>query len=136
MKAVVFWLGLFLSSVSLAASDEVLLGKLEGYPICREQTSLTEERCLVGTLSHFDQVIPAHTVAKAAVPSALKRAAAEPALTYTYHGQPSTIDAFLARSRDTGLLVMHGDTVLVERYQYDRKAEDRFQSYSMESCGD
>ena len=26
---------------------------------------------------------------------------------------------------------MQGDTILVERYQYDRKPEDRFQSYSM-----
>jgi CubicO group peptidase (beta-lactamase class C family) len=41
------------------------------------------------------------------------------------------IEAFLAANRNTGLLILKGDTVLVERYQYDRKATDRFQSFSM-----
>src|SRR5205807_4570733 len=32
---------------------------------------------------------------------------------------------------NTGLMILKGDTVVVERYQYDRKPEHRFQSYSM-----
>ncbi len=41
------------------------------------------------------------------------------------------VDSFLASNRNTGLLVLKGDTILVERYQYDRRPEQRFQSYSM-----
>jgi CubicO group peptidase (beta-lactamase class C family) len=61
----------------------------------------------------------------------LKAAAREPKLLYRSEGRAGTIDSFLAGSRNTGLLVLKGDTILVERYQYDRKPEMRFQSFSM-----
>ena len=41
------------------------------------------------------------------------------------------VQAFLDANRDTGLLVLKGDTVLAERYQYARKPSDRFTSMSM-----
>lgn len=120
------------STSSIGAPDELLLGKAEGYPVCPLPQGPTEQRCLVGMLSHFDEIVPARKVAKPAAPRALKRAAKEPAITYTFRDQPGgTIDSFLQKSRNTGLLVMQGDTILVERYQYERKPEDRFQSYSM-----
>ncbi|HLX80094.1 MAG TPA: serine hydrolase [Burkholderiales bacterium] len=130
MRFFVFFIFLF-SSLSFAASDEAILGKAEGYPVCPLPTGPTEERCLVGMLSHYDEIVPARKVAKPAAPRALKRIAREPILAYTWRDKPETLESFLARSRDTGLLVMQGDTILVERYQYDRKPEMRFQSYSM-----
>src|SRR5262249_28617126 len=62
----------------------------------------------------------------------LKHAAKELDITWNdREKQPNTIESFLARNRNTGLLILQGDTILLERYQYDRKPEDRFQSYSM-----
>jgi CubicO group peptidase (beta-lactamase class C family) len=113
---------LLLSAPAWAAPDEDLLGKRQGYPVCRQPfVTSADQHCLVGNLSHYDQVVPARVV-KAGTPRALKRAEREPAL---------GIDDFLARNRNTGLLVMKGDTVLAERYQYERRPEHRFQSYSM-----
>jgi CubicO group peptidase (beta-lactamase class C family) len=37
----------------------------------------------------------------------------------------------MAENRNTALLVLKDDLILVERYQYERKPEQRFQSYSM-----
>jgi CubicO group peptidase (beta-lactamase class C family) len=66
-------------------------------------------------------------------PRELKRAEKEPAITFRRgRDEPQqTFDEFLARNRNTGLLVMQGDTVLLERYQYERTPQTRFQSYSM-----
>ena len=41
------------------------------------------------------------------------------------------VDGFLATTRTMALLILHGDRILVERYQYDRKPEQRFHSQSM-----
>ena len=128
----VLFLAALLSTAAFAAPDEALLGKAEGYPVCPLPQGPTEQRCLVGMLSHYDQIVPARKVAKPAAPRALKRAAQEPPISYAFRDERGgTIDRFLQGSRNTGLLVMQGDTILVERYQYDRKPEDRFQSYSM-----
>jgi len=129
VRAVVF-LAVLLSSVVHAAPDEDRLGKQAGYPVCPPVLAPLEERCLVGTLSHYDEVIPAHTV-KAGAPRALKRVEKAPKLAYTFRERPGTVDSFLAANRNTGLLILKGDTILVERYQYERKPTDRFQSYSM-----
>lgn len=103
----------------LAAPDEALLGKAEGYPVCPIQ--LGQERCIVGALSHYDQLYTARKVAHGAARPLARddRAAALNA------------DAWMAANRNTGLLVMKGDTILAERYNYDRKESDRFQSFSM-----
>jgi CubicO group peptidase (beta-lactamase class C family) len=121
-----------LPALAFPASDEQLLGKEEGYPVCKLPQGPTEERCLVGMLSHFDEIVPAHKVAKAASPRPFKRAGSEPPIRYSFRGKDgNTVDSFLQNGRNTGLLVLQGDTILVERYEYDRKPEMRFQSYSM-----
>jgi CubicO group peptidase (beta-lactamase class C family) len=124
---------LLFSGLSHAASDEILLGKGQGYPVCPFPAvgALVDPHCLVGLLSNYDRQIPARKVAKAAAPRALKRVAQEPQIAYRLAGQPRTLAEFLDESRNTGLLVLQGDTILVERYQYGRKPEDRFQSFSM-----
>ena len=123
----------FLPWAVLAAPDEEILGKKEGYPVCsiRQVMRGGQQQCLVGTYSHFDQALPARKVAKAAEPRALKRAAAEPQVLYSGFVASGGIDDFLAKNRNTGLLVMQGDTILVERYQYERKPEHRLTSMSM-----
>lgn len=112
-----------LSSPVLAAPDEEALGKSRGYPVCpNAKGSFSPEWCLVGMMSHYDDVYPSRAVSKSDSPRQLNRAAQEPAL---------GLDKFLAENRNTGLLVMRGETILAERYQYERNAEHRFASMSM-----
>ena len=122
-----FFLGLALSAAAWAAPDEVLLGKGEGYPVCKSPwVTPAEQRCYVGNLSHYDEVVPARVV-KAGTARPLKRAQKEVPIRY----KNGDIESFLASNRNSGLMVIKDGTVLVERYQYDRKPADRFQSYSM-----
>jgi len=76
---------------------------------------------LVDRWSAMDRFISSHKVARGPKVIELRRA---PEVDL---GQ----DDFLKRSRNTGLLILQGDTVLVERYQYGRKDSDRFASASM-----
>jgi CubicO group peptidase (beta-lactamase class C family) len=121
---------LFFASGAPVAPDEAALGKAEGYPICPASPRV-DRRCLVGQVSRFDEVFPARKVAKGAEARPLKRAAVEPAIRYTYQSSGGGLDDYLSRNRTTGLLVLRGDTILAERYQYDRKPEHRMTSYSM-----
>ena len=105
-----------------AAPDEDTLGKT-GYQPCEDvRASLSAENCLVWVMSHYEAIYPAHTVKKSAALRELKRASA-PA--------PVDVDKFLEANRNTGLLIMKGDTIYAERYQYERTAESRFVSMSM-----
>ncbi|MBM4440239.1 MAG: serine hydrolase [Candidatus Rokubacteria bacterium] len=127
---------LFLTALLLAAApafaapDEELLGKAEGYPLCPASLR-PQPRCLIGLVSRFDEIFPARTVTRASAPRPLKRAEPEPAIRYTYLGRTHTLDDYLARHRTTGLLVLKHDTILVERYQYERTPQHRMASYSM-----
>ena len=114
-----FFILAFFSGIALGAPNEEVLGKRENYPVC--SIELGQQRCLVGLLSRYDEVVPARKVAKAAAPRVLLRAEKE---------LPAA-EAFMAANRNTGLLVLKGDTILAEHYQYDRKPEHRFQSFSM-----
>ena len=119
------------ATVAFAAPDEELLGKAQGYPVCPLPKGPTEQRCLVGMLSHFDTLVPARTIAKGASVFELKRPASERKISYSYQDRSGDTDSYQEHARNTGLLVLKGDTIAVERYQYDRKPTDRMQSYSM-----
>jgi len=106
MKLFLFPLVLF-ASLALAAPDEDVLLKPKG---------------LVDVWSRMDEFNAAAGVQKAAAPRPLKRARNAPDL---------GLDAFLDANRNTGLLVLKGDTILAERYQYGRNAQHRFASASM-----
>ena len=121
---------LFSTATALAAPDEAALGKDEGYPVCALALPI-ETRCLVGLVSHYDQVFPARTVPRGPETRALKRVATEPAIHYTHLSRRGGLDDYLARQRTTGLLILKGDTVVAERYQYDRTPEHRMTSFSM-----
>ena len=123
MRLFGFLLGLVFSSLLFAAPDEVILGKAEGYPVCPMAGSAGQQRCLVGQLSHYDEIAPARKVPKGAAVRELKRAPKE--------ADGVNVPAFMDNNRNSGLLIMKGDTILAERYQYERKPSDRFQSYSM-----
>ena len=115
-----------------AAPDEEKLGKSEAYPICPlSSIAPPHESCLVGMLSHFDTLVPARRVAKGPAVTEFKRPAQPLKIQYKYQDRSGDTDSYLDHTRNTGLLVLKGDTLVVERYQYDRKPEHRMQSYSM-----
>jgi CubicO group peptidase (beta-lactamase class C family) len=121
-----------LASPALAAPDEDVLGKAEGYPVGTPKNWFYDEHVRVGSFSHIDKVLPYYfTVHKPAAPLPLPKAASVPKLEYRLAGQTYTIDDFLAHQRITGLLVIKDGQILDERYQYDRKGSDRFISHSM-----
>ncbi len=120
----------FSISVS-AAPDEELLGKSKGYPVGTRANWYFDESVRVGSFSHLDSILPHHTLPKASIPLALKRASAEPAFEYRFEGHGYNIDDYLAHQRVTGLLIIKDGEILVERYQYERKPEDRMLSNSM-----
>lgn len=102
-------------------------GAREGYPV----RVIQRPPFFVGAFSHYDQIFDARVVRRAAFPSRLARAAAEPAVRYEHQGGSFTLDQYLARNPTTGLLIARGDTILVERYQYARNDRHRFTSFSM-----
>src|ERR1700730_10883530 len=116
-----------LVSPALAAPDDDVLGKAEGYPVGTPKNWFFDEHVRVGSFSHIDQVLPRYfTVRKSASPLPLPKAESVPKLEYRLAGQTYTIDDFLAHQRITGLLVIKDGQILDERYQYDRKDSDRF----------
>jgi len=89
----------------------------------------------VDGFSRLDELFPANVVEAPEIARPWQRPALEPEL--FYQGSPQirsgrfSIDQYLDRNPATGLLVAHGDEILVERYQYDRNDSHRLTSFSM-----
>jgi CubicO group peptidase (beta-lactamase class C family) len=131
-----FWRGptlllALLAPPTLAAPDEETLGKSQGYPVCPLPSGPTPQHCLVGMYSHFHEIVPSRKVARGPAARELKRAEKEPPISYFHERYSSDLDLFLKNNRNTGLLILKGDTILAERYQYERKPEHLFASMSM-----
>ena len=100
-----------------------------GYPK-GDRATFGQIGSLVGSHSHLDEIFKSRRVHKAPTAARLVRVA-EPPITWRYKGAELSLDDYLARNPTTGLLVAQGDTILVERYQYDRTDRDRLTSWSM-----
>ena len=122
---------LALACPAAAAPDEELLGKSEGYPIGTRANWFFDERVRVGSFSHLDNILPHYTLAKAATPLPLPKAAGAPKIEYSFENKTLALDDFLAHQRVTGFLLIKDGKVLDERYQYDRNSGNRFISHSM-----
>jgi CubicO group peptidase (beta-lactamase class C family) len=109
--------------------DAAAYGSGDGFPLGTLATAAQTQH-LVASYSHFDELTPARTVARAAVPWSFERAA-EPQISYGFRGERRTITDYLGRQPTTGLLIARGDTILYEHYQYARTDRDRFLSQSM-----
>ena len=79
---------------------------------------------LVDLFSRMDEFHAARGVQRAVAPRPFKRAAPNSAL-------EKLLDAFLDQNANTGLIVVKEDTILAERYQYGRTAEQRLGSQSV-----
>ncbi|TMH26159.1 MAG: serine hydrolase, partial [Betaproteobacteria bacterium] len=130
MKRLLLFAVALVAAEAFAAPDEEALGRAEGYPVCPPSIPV-ETRCLVRMVSHYDELLLARKVARSPRARLLKRASTEPPITYAYQSRSNGLDDYLAHNRTTALLILKGDTILVERYQYDRTPEQRMTSYSM-----
>jgi CubicO group peptidase (beta-lactamase class C family) len=79
---------------------------------------------LVDVWGRMDEFHAARGIQRAVAPKELKRAAPNPQL-------EKLLDAFLEAHANTGLLVLKGDTILAERYQYGRTPGHRLGSASV-----
>jgi CubicO group peptidase (beta-lactamase class C family) len=120
-----------LAPPAAAAPDEDVLGKAAGYPIGSRTNWFYDEHVRVGSFSHLDSILPHYTLKKAASPLALRKVSNEPKIEYRFEQRTHTLDDFLNHQRVTGFLLIKDGELLTERYQYDRKAENRFVSHSM-----
>ena len=107
LKSTATILALAFASVAFAAPDEA---------------ELLKPKSVADVWSRMDELHAARGVQKSSNPRTLKRADPAPDL---------GLDAFLDTQRNTGLLVLKGDTVLAERYQYGKTAQHRFASASV-----
>jgi CubicO group peptidase (beta-lactamase class C family) len=122
--------GQALPVLSDTGPDAAAFGAAEGYPVGTRKT-LGHQNTMVGTYSHFDQILPSNPVPRAATPAPFQRAPAELALTYPFRGATHTLDQYLDRHPATGLLIVRDRTIMFEHYRYGRTPQDRFTSQSM-----
>jgi CubicO group peptidase (beta-lactamase class C family) len=123
--------------LALAAPDEDRLGKQRGYPVGTAASWFFDESVRVGSFSHQAEIKgiyrgEVHTLPPSSKPMPLPKAGREPEFRWNARDASSlTVEDYLARQRIMGLLVVKDGVVQLERYQYDRKAIDRFVSQSM-----
>ncbi len=120
-----------------AAPDEAALCKDQGYPVGNARNWFFNECVRVGSFTHQGEIPGlfngrANVMAPAEHPLALPKAAQEPAYLWSADGLKGlTIDDYMNRQRVMGLLVIKDGVIQVERYQYERHAQQRFLSNSM-----
>ena len=124
-------LTLLATTHGLASPDEATLGKAAGYPAGKNLPQAYQEAHLVGSFSAMDSLAPSCSLAPAAEPMALKKAASEPAFRYRFNGGQWTLDDYLQHQRATAVLVLKDGEIVAERYAYDRTPEMRMLSNSM-----
>jgi len=128
----------FLPNAAWSAPDEAKLGKRLGYPVGKASNWYFDESVRVGSFTHQAEIPGLFRAGKPHVLKAsenvMQLSIAEPAPDYRWNVDQShdlTVDDYLARQRIMGLLIIKDGVIQVERYQYDRKASDRFTSNSM-----
>jgi hypothetical protein len=89
----------------------------------------------VDSFSRLDEIFKASVSATRPPVQAWRRSASELTLTYqgatALGGGTKTLNDYFDRNPTTAMLIAKGDTLLLERYQYARRPEQRFTSFSM-----
>ncbi len=111
-----------LAGTAQAAPDEAGYGAAEAYP-SGTRANWFQKRFLVGSFTAMEKIFSVREVKAGATARSLP--AADKPLDW------SGIAQYLATQPATGLLILKDGKVLAEHYQYGRKAEDRFTSFSM-----
>lgn len=136
-RALVSLLLATLAASAAAGPDEDKLGKALGYPVGTAKSWFYDESVRVGSFTAQAEIPgifggKANVLAASATPMPLPHAEREPALRWTADRRSKlTVDDYLARQRVMGLMIIKDGVVQLERYQYERTAQQRFVSNSM-----
>lgn len=116
-----------------AAPDEEALNKASGYPFQRlsPDFSLLPDTYKVGNFTNMERIFWPREIAASQQPRQLTKRNEPFSVTYPFNGRTYTVADILERQRIMGLLVLKGDTIVYEAYQYDRKQDHKFASFSM-----
>jgi CubicO group peptidase (beta-lactamase class C family) len=115
--------------VAWAAPDESALGKADGYT-AGDPTNFYLDRYKVGSFSGMHRILPSRPVRRGSDTLAL-RPGTPLAVDYRFDGTSHSLQDYLDGQRATGLLIMTGDSIRIERYQYERHGAHLFISWSM-----
>ena len=132
-NSVVFGIALFLSANTFAQADKAILGGgLFGYASGNPETSL-QDKFIIETASNPEKIYSSKKVKRTGTAWTLEAGQQldASALKYTFKGKSITLAEYLENTRTTGLLIIKNGKIVFEKYQYDRKPEMRFLSFSM-----
>jgi CubicO group peptidase (beta-lactamase class C family) len=118
-------------AIGLAAPDEDVLAKAQGYPIAPTLRETYRERYIVGSFSAMDTLAPSCALAPASNPTPLPKAVPDINFGYRFRGGEYTLDEYMQRQRATAVLVLHDGQIVAERANYGRKPDMRMLSNSM-----
>jgi CubicO group peptidase (beta-lactamase class C family) len=117
--------------LSETGPDAAAYGAAAGYPPPAPGQPVDQAH-MVGFYSRYEQVRRLlRTVPRGETVSAFRRATMQIAPRYVTADRGLNIADYLARNPATGLLILRGDEILYEHYQYGRTPADRFVSQSM-----
>ena len=107
--------------------DAERLGEAQDFPVC--PGALMKPKCRVGTWSanERDGLTDIVRALGTVMPLPLMRDPPK----ISYQQAAKTIDDYLAEAKVTGLMVLKDGQIVLERYQYGRRPEMRFRSFSM-----
>ena len=111
--------------------DAESYGEPDRYPVAPPGPLMDAQRYIVGSYSHYDEILKARVVRRGATASTLERAPKEVALAYSHDGARQTLATYIERHPATGLLIARGRTILYEHYRYGRTDTQRLTSQSM-----
>ena len=132
-NSIVCGIALFLSANTFAQADKAVLGGgLFGYASGNPETSL-QDKFIIETASNPEKIYSSKKVKRTGTAWNLEAGQQldASALKYTFKGKSITLAEYLENTRTTGLLIIKNGKVIFEKYQYDRKPEMRFLSFSM-----
>jgi len=122
---------ILLSTAAFASPDEEALGKSLGYPMPSALSFPWADQYKVAIFSNRDKFTPHCTVPASETPLTLKKSSVETGYRYSYQGKNLSVDDYMNNRRITGLIILKDDEIQVERYAYDRNADQRMLSASM-----
>jgi CubicO group peptidase (beta-lactamase class C family) len=112
-----------------AGPDAEKLGQSRDFPPC--PNALRKPECRVGTWSANEKMATTELVRASGNALPLTFLKSPPKIEYQSGFSTKTVDDYLLESKATSLIILKDGQIVLERYQYDRKPEMRFRSFSM-----
>jgi CubicO group peptidase (beta-lactamase class C family) len=124
---------MFFFAAAHAAPDEESLNKASGYPFQRlhPEFSLIPDTYKIGNFTNMERIFWPREIPASSQPRQLAKRTEPFTVTYPFNGKTYTIADILNRQRIMALLILKGDTIVYETYQYDRNPDHKFASFSM-----